>query len=374
MSLNIVHPTHRPEDLPPLHVLHVIDASCLARFGPMLRASVEHLRQRNIASTLLTDDTATAHDALGDETPIVGVPSFTGWHGWLLERYFASRLPHTPHAAHLWGLNALTPLRRWAASNQLPLVAHVTSRLDIERVLRRRPGPDMRVIASCDAQRAALARGAPELSGSVAVLKPAIALPATPAARDAERTPAIVWNGRLDRFTGLSVLIAAVSQLRREGRELHVALVGRDTGDRHTWAMIREHGVEDCFSLIEGPRFGELAVSAADILVIPAWQRAVAVAPLLAMASNVFVVASRDQTAEWFIEGETAVQFAPGSAQELAYHLTRLLEQRPSVVGILESARAYVKRYHAIEDRVSQIESLYRGLVEHASAQRKGAS
>jgi glycosyltransferase involved in cell wall biosynthesis len=64
------------------------------------------------------------------------------------------------------------------------------------------------------------------------------------------------------------------------------------------------------------------------------------------MARGVYVVASRDQSSEWFIDDETSLQFAPGSAKELAYQLTRILEGRQEVEGLLNSARAYVSDHH----------------------------
>ncbi len=367
MALNVVEPSNEPNAEATLRVLHVIGADCLARFGPMLRAVVRGLPGRDVVSIVMSDDQGSAADVVDGAAPVEGVAALNGWRAWRLERQLSGRFIPPPDVVHLWGTAGLGVISKWTRLARLPLIIYVTSRDDVDNVIRHGQHPNERILASCLPQQSAIARRAPAMSGAVDVLLPAIDLPDKPRPPTEGRTRAIVWTGRLDRHTGLPVLIEAISVLYRQNHDLHVALVGRGTGEQRTWAIIREHGVEGCFSLVEGSRFGELAVEAADILVVPAWQRAVAVGPLVAMASGVFVVTSRDQTAEWHIEGQTSVQFTPGSAQELAYHLTRLLERRREVVGVLETASAYVAQHHAISGRLPMLEELYRSAVESAA-------
>jgi hypothetical protein len=79
----------------------------------------------------------------------------------------------------------------------------------------------------------------------------------------------------------------------------------------------------------------------------------------MAMGLGKVVIASRDQLAEWFIEDRTTWQFTPGSAVELAYLLTRAIEQPRAAQELTASASEYVRVHHAVPGMVEALIALY---------------
>ena len=121
--------------------------------------------------------------------------------------------------------------------------------------------------------------------------------------------------------------------------------------------------------MIAEPNLWDQAMAGADIYVVPTCQRELSLAPLLAMALGKVVVTSRDQVTDWFIEGETSLQFTPGSAVELAYHITRTADAHPNVLAMARGAAEYVRQHHAVTDLAAELAGLY-----HTLRQRRGAA
>ena len=79
-------------------------------------------------------------------------------------------------------------------------------------------------------------------------------------------------------------------------------------------------------------------------------------------------VASRDQPAQWFIEGQTAWQFTPGSAVELAYLLTRAADQPQHVQETTATAATYFDTHHSIGALLARLAALYRSIIDEGRA------
>jgi hypothetical protein len=116
--------------------------------------------------------------------------------------------------------------------------------------------------------------------------------------------------------------------------------------------------------VLDDPKLWEQGLPGADICVVPGVQRDPWLAPLLAMGLGKLVIASREQPAEWFIDGQTAWQFTPGSAVELAYLLSRALGQPRLVQQTSVAASEYFHEHHAVGDLVLRLMSLYQAAVE----------
>jgi len=347
MSLNVVPPPNGSDPGDELHVLHVIDRACLLRLGGMVRVAITALGERNVRSTLLTEDVAAAALTGLEPDAVMVVPALHGWRAWRLGRRLADVTSPLPDVVHLWGAGGRSRVLRWAHSAGVAVVTYLTSEPDLAQVVHHPPEPRERILTAYQAQQTALLQRLPALSGSITALPPAVAMPVgIPERPTGPHTPAVVWTGHLQNAAGLPLLIEAVSLLRRQGHEVQVALVGTGGDGADAWRTVRRFDVADCFSLVDGPLFAELAITAADILVVPSKEEAVSVAPLAAIAAGAYVVSSRDQEADWFVEGRTVTQFAPGSASELSYQLTRLLEDRPDIAALRTTAREYVSKHH----------------------------
>lgn len=347
MNAGIVRSPHAADNPEPLHVLHVVEADSLIRLGPMIRALSDRLRADAITSAVLTDEPDIAGEVLANPEMMV-VPTLEGWRAWTLGRALRSRPGPPPQLLCLWTLRGFPAISRWAESINAPLVVYVSSHGVARRVHRPMIQPRHTFVAATEALRAAIETRLRQELDVIDVIGPVLPIPdwQGPVAAPRSRLPAIVWHGPLSDHAGLTVLVDAVQQLDRQEREFQVVLVGRGASRQPLWRMLRQRGIEHRVSVIDAPQFAELAIEGADVLVVPASEDETSIVPLLAMARGVYVVASRDQSSEWFIDDETSLQFAPGSAKELAYQLTRILEGRQEVEGLLNSARAYVSDHH----------------------------
>ena len=243
------------------------------------------------------------------------------------------------------------------------LLIHVTSLHDVERLKRRGIRSNEWLLAACDEYGEMLRDRWPTLAGSFRVLKPALLLPEkVPGLSVRGKTLGLLWAGRIDKQAGLEVLIEAVARLRAKDCDLQLALIGRGPATRYYWQEIRRQRVHDCVSLVAEPRLWDQAMAGADICVVPTCQHELGLAPLLAMALGKVVVASRDQVADWFREDETSLHFTPGSAVELAYHVTRTAISHPNVLAVARNAAEYVHQNHAVTRLATELAELYHTL------------
>lgn len=349
---------------PPIpHVLHVADAGVFARFGRMFRQLGLALGEEGARVSLLTDDVAAA--AALDGTPIADhfFRPLRGWGVWRLHSFLRRQFDPPPEVVHVWGTTCLDYLSEWTLGFDGILVIHVTSRGDVEHVARRGVRGHEHLVAACDEYGESLRDRWPTLADSIRVLRPGLLLPENaPGLSVRGRTLGLLWSGTLDKNCGLGVLIEAVARLRERNCDLQVGLIGRGPATRPLWQEIRRRGVQDRFSIIAEPGLWDRAMAGADVFVVPSCQYELSLAPLLAMALGKVVIASRGQVADWLIEDETSLQFAPGSAVELARHLTRTAAAQPSVLALARGASEYVHRNHAITDLAAELAGLYHTL------------
>ena len=367
--------TETPAPIP--HVLHVADAAAFVRFGRMFRQLGLALTEEGVRVSLLTDDADAAAEL--DGTPIKQhlFQPMAGWGVWRLHGYLRRQFDPPPDIVHVWGTTCLGYLSDWTLGCDTALLIHATSLRDVERLKRRGVRGNERLIAACQQFGGLVRQRWPTLSSSFPVLAPALLLPENvPSLSVRGKTLGLIWSGRLDKHCGLEVLIEAGARLRAQNCDFHVGVIGRGPALRPLWREMRRQGVSDHFSLVTEPKLWDRALTGADILVVPACQHELALAPLLAMGLGKVVIASRDQIAEWFIEDETSLQFTPGSAVELAYHVMRIAASHPNVMAVARSAASYVRQNHAITRLAGELAALYHalrqeiGVVTSSDAQR----
>jgi glycosyltransferase involved in cell wall biosynthesis len=368
------------EPSPPIpHVLHVADAKAFARFGRMFRQLGLALADEGVRVSLLTDDAEAAAELDGTPVEDYLFQPLSGWGAWRLHGYLRRQFDPPPEIVHVWGTSSVRCFSEWTLSSEAELLIHATSLHDVERLKLRGIRGNEQLIAACDEFGELLRDRWPALADSFRVFKPALLLPEeAPDLSVRGRTLGLLWAGPIVRRCGLEVLIEAVARLRAQNCDLQVGLIGRGPASRHYWQEIRRQGVQDRFSLIAEPSLWDQAIAGADILVVPTCQDDLALAPLLAMGLGKVVIASRDQVADWFIEDENSLQFTPGSAVELAYHVARTAASHPNVLAVARGAAQYVRQHHAITRLAAELAGLYhrlrRGVGDAAVAQPGDAS
>lgn len=346
------------------HVLHVADAEVCARFGPMLRQALWALDESGLRISLLTNDADLVGELDATAVECHQVQHLTGWRAWRLGGYLSVRISPPPTLAHLWGTGSLGWVERWARRVGVPLLIHALGAGEVERLVRRGLGASERVAVASEALAAPLRQSFPLATERWQTVPPGVALAVQHARqRPGARTLGVLCVTRLDETHGPEVLIDALAQLRRDQHDVQVAVLGDGPGVGKVWQRIRARRVQDHCVVINEPKLWEKALPDADVCVVPAGRRELWLAPLLAMGLGKVVLASRDQLAEWFIEGRTAWQFTPGSAVELAYLLARVVEQPKRAQELKDAAAEYFRRHHSVGELVERLLTLYRAAI-----------
>lgn len=343
------------------HVLHVVDAVVAARWGPMLRQTLWALAETGLRVSLLTNDAPLIESLHGTEVACHEHPYLSGWRTWRLARQLAARFQPPPDLVHAWGTGGLNWLRQWAADTGLVLIAHALG-VGAARRLRRR-GPQVRehtILASAGLATAPASRREPLADGTTCVIVPAVAPPVTPPPPKSDaRTLAVLCVGSLAAPDRFDVLLDATAQLRTRDADVQVVIIGDGRGASAVWQRINTRRINDACVVLDEPGLWEKGLEGADVCVVPERQDDLWLAPLMALAMGKLVIASRDQVAEWFIEGRTCWQFTPGSAVELAYLLTRAIEQPRHVQETVAAAAEYFNAHHTVAALIDRLRAVY---------------
>ncbi len=359
---------------PPVsHVLHVVDRDVVLRFGPMLAQVLPSLCAAGVRTTLVSDDPAFL--ARLEHTPIerLSVPHLAGWRAWTVPSFLTGRVSPAPSLVHLWGTAGLWWTRRWTRQAGIPLLVHALGVRHIERLAAggRRHREHVLFAANGLAvqwRRLAPAAPAPRVVPA-GVAPPPVPLDHRPLEREAEgRVLTVLCVAEFAERAGLTVLVEAVGQLRRRGADLHTLVIGSGPGSEVIWSCISEQGAAGSVSLLDEPALWEKALPEVDVCVVPACQRELSIVPLLAMGLGKVVIASRDQLADWFVDGTTCWEFTPGSAVELAYLLTRAIEQPAVARELAARGPAYVREQHSLQHVLESLWTVYTDVANEAAA------
>jgi len=186
--------------------------------------------------------------------------------------------------------------------------------------------------------------------------------------------PTLGFVGTLSPWQGLDLLLRALAELRAEGVDLALVVVG-DGAMRAPWeALARELGLADRVRFVgrvpgdEVPKHVmgfDLAFSGQ----VPLQMGEMYHSPLKLyeyMAMGKPVVASAFEEARRLVrEGETGYLFEPGSLEDLKRALRKALAEREAWPRMGEHARREVVAHHSwearVKDMVRQIESILEG-------------
>jgi glycosyltransferase involved in cell wall biosynthesis len=184
------------------------------------------------------------------------------------------------------------------------------------------------------------------------------------AAKDPAKPNMVLFLDRMSAENGIFDLLEAVASLR--GKLADVRLVCAGDGERVAVARYAESlGIADSvkFTGWVGPSGKRALFESAAVLAAPAYDAALPMSVLEAMAAGVPVVASAvGGIPEAVVDGVTGFLVAPGDSASLARVLRKLLAEREAGAAVAAAARESVRLRFAAERALPRLEEMYRAL------------
>jgi glycosyltransferase involved in cell wall biosynthesis len=171
--------------------------------------------------------------------------------------------------------------------------------------------------------------------------------------------------GRLTAVKGYDRLIAAVDELLKRGLDVGLVVVGEGEERPRLEAQIAALGRADRVRLL-GHRTDVMELyEAMDVTVLSSLHEGLPNVVLESMALGVPVVATRVGAVPQVIaDGANGLLVSPGSAEELARALVRLLEDADGMRRLSEAGRETVKARFSFAARMDKIRAIYDALLE----------
>jgi glycosyltransferase involved in cell wall biosynthesis len=171
----------------------------------------------------------------------------------------------------------------------------------------------------------------------------------------------VVCVGRLVPVKGQLVLLEAVAQLVADGHDLRLELVGDGPMRAQVERAARELGIERSVEIAGalGHPDALARVQAADVFCLPSFAEGVPVVLMEAMALGVPVLTTRIMgTPELVQDGVSGLLVAPGSREDLAAGLRRLIEDEALRRALGAAGRSRVEAEFALGRSAMQLRAI----------------
>lgn len=170
--------------------------------------------------------------------------------------------------------------------------------------------------------------------------------------------------GRLSPVKGFDALLEAVAQLRRDGRETALVLVGDGPEHESLETQARSLGLEDAVRFLGVRHDLEMIYPGFDVFALPSLREASPMALLEAMACGCAIVASRvGGVPEMIEDGRSGLLFDRTAPGALTKALARLAENPGLRRSLGEEARRRSEERFSLAAVVHQHERLYRTIL-----------
>jgi glycosyltransferase involved in cell wall biosynthesis len=170
--------------------------------------------------------------------------------------------------------------------------------------------------------------------------------------------------GRLSAEKGFDLLIRAAHRLLQSGQDLEVWIAGDGDAEPQLRALVAELGVGDRVRLLGYRNDTRPLYEAMDLFVLSSLREGLPNVLLEAMALEVPVLATRVAGVPRLIrDGENGVLVEPGSVDELADGLARLLAAPDAAARFAAAGRRTVVERYGFAARIKKIVAIYEGLL-----------
>ena len=166
----------------------------------------------------------------------------------------------------------------------------------------------------------------------------------------------------MDDPDAFEVVLKAFAELRDRKFDCTFFLIGNGKAERRIRHRAGQLGLvgELTFADRQSPSQFTGIIKAADIYVSAAPEADLDLHSLLAMSAGSAVLSVPDPTADFLIDGRTALLFEPGDAIELTTKLVALLDDPESARSLAQGALEHVGAHHSLPAAARAVADVYR--------------
>ena len=365
----------------PIHVAWFAGDETLERFARVLQPMVIGLADELVKITLFRAGSTGDNDALGP-----GVETM---------RYRTRRLL-APGARAVDDLaerirTAKIDLLHALDADSADLVAKVAGQADRQYIVSSHAMGDGVVLGTLGAQCAAVLASSTGIRNDLIIqhvaaaekihlVKPGIYRVRAPTCFcEPGHSVAIVAAGPMDSLGPWRAVLRTFAELRMREFDCLFFIAGAGQGERKTRRLARQLDLLGHVTFIDEQVASQFAgiVRAADVYISATASQTLDIRTLLAMANGSAVLAARDETADFIVDGQTALVFEQGNPAELTTKLVAMLDDPQAARDLAEAALAYVAEHHSPATSVAALVEIYHNVTDRAdqaSATSTGSS
>ena len=178
------------------------------------------------------------------------------------------------------------------------------------------------------------------------------------------RSVAIVAAGPMDSPGPWQAVLKTFAELRMREFDCLFFIAGSGQGERRTRRLARQLDLLAHVTFIDKQVASQFAgiVRAADVYISASASKTLDIRALLAMANGSAVLAAQDDTADFIVDGQTALVFEQGNPAELTTKLVALLDDPEAARALAAAALAYVAEHHSPATAVTTLNEVYRNV------------
>lgn len=179
-------------------------------------------------------------------------------------------------------------------------------------------------------------------------------------------SPVVGTIGRLSPVKGQDILLRAAKRLLRDFSDIKVLLVGNGPDESRLRELSTTLGLEKNVIFADSFEDTTEVLPAIDIFVLPSIEEGLGLSLIEAMAFGKLCIASRVGGIESLIEdGVTGMLFNTGDPDDLARAIKYMLSNRSKVEVFKDAARKKIINNFNIDKMASQIEKMYKEVLDY---------
>jgi glycosyltransferase involved in cell wall biosynthesis len=187
---------------------------------------------------------------------------------------------------------------------------------------------------------------------------------------DPAHSAAIVVGGRLEDVAPFEAVLKAFRALRDRNYDCVFFLIGNGPAERALRKKAEDLHLLGELTFLDQMDTSQLAgiFKAADVYVSPRATGEIDFPSLLALAAGIPVLSAANRASDFLQDGQTAVFFRPGDADDLTVKLARLLDNHETAKALASHAVALLEHQHSPAAMIGQLAGIYRRAIVRETA------